>query len=169
MAVAAAFVLTAATLGLWPVHALVIDDMPAAQSVMVERVHPGQRLSLGFFHSVEHCWVWDHLAIGPDYAMVVVATEFAESRTGLPYAAFGEEIFERRDDHFQIRNMARPVPEIHQWVHARYENTLRIDGGRDIPLASLAGNTLLHLRIVELPAVRWLWLETKLYWQDRSF
>ncbi|MCB2149256.1 MAG: DUF1850 domain-containing protein, partial [Deltaproteobacteria bacterium] len=137
--------------------------------VFVQRVLPGHRLALGFLHSVEKCRVWDHLAIDPEYDMVVVATEFAESRTGLPYAAFGEEIFERRVDHFRISNMHRRVPEIYQWVDASYENTLRINGHRDIPLASLADQTLLHIRVVKIPAVQWAWLNAKLYWQHRSF
>jgi hypothetical protein len=99
----------------------------------------------------------------------VVATEFAESRTGLPYAAFGEEVFERRADHFLISNMHRRVPEIYQWVNARYENTLRINGHRDILLATLADQTLLHIYVVKITAARWAWLNAKLYWQHRSF
>jgi hypothetical protein len=161
--------IAAVALGAWPLHALMIEDMPAMRPVFVQRVYPGQRLSLGFLHSVEHCRIWDHLTIDPNYAMAVVATEFAESRTGLPYAAFGDEIFERRADHFQISNMRRPVPEIYQWVDARYENTLRIGKEQDILLASLAGRTLLHIRIVKMPVMRWAWLKTKLYWQHRSF
>ncbi|MFZ0241108.1 MAG: DUF1850 domain-containing protein [Desulfobacterales bacterium] len=146
----------------WPLHALLIETIPAGRPVFVERVQPGRRLSLGFLHSVENCRIWDHLAIGRAYEMVVVATEFSESRTGLPYAAFGAEVFERRGDGFMIRNMHRLVPEIYQWVDARYENTLRIDGGRDIALASLAGRTLLHIAVVEMPAVRYAWLKVNL-------
>lgn len=156
-------------IGAWPLHALLIEDMPGARPVFVQRVRPGQQLSLGFLHSVENCRVWDHLTIAPTYEMVVVATEFAESRTGLPYAAFGEEVFESRGDHFRIRNMQRPVPEIYQWVDARYENTLRLDGTPDIPLASLAGKTLLHIHIAKMPAARWIWLKMKLFWQHGSF
>lgn len=166
---AALFLAAVAALGTWPLHALLIEDVPGTREVLVERVHPGQRFSLGFLHSVENCRVWDHLTISPAYDMVVVATEFAESRTGLPYAAFGQEVFENRGDHFRIRNMHRLVPEIYQWVDARYENTLRLDGCPDIPLASLAGNTLLHMRIVEMSTARWGWLKAKLYWQHRSF
>ena len=160
--------LVAITLGAWPLHVLLIEDMQRPHTVFVQSLRPGDRLSIGFLHSVEHCRVWDHLTIGPDFDMVVTATEFAESRTGLPYAAFGQEVFERRGDHFQIGNMQRPVPEIYQWVDARYENTLRINGGEDIRLASLAGNTLLHMRIARMPVARWGWLKATLYWQHRS-
>jgi hypothetical protein len=166
---AALFLAAAAALGAWPLHALLIEDMCGTGPVLVQRVQPGWQFSLGFLHSVEKCRVWDHLAISPTYEMVVVSTEFAESRTGLPYAAFGQEVFENRGDHFRIHNMHRLVPEIYQWVDARYENTLCLDGRPDIALASLAGNTLLHLRIVKMSTARWGWLKAKLYWQHGSF
>jgi hypothetical protein len=160
--------LFAVALGGWPLHVFLIEDMQRPRAVFLQTVRPGHQMSIGFLHSVEHCRVWDHLTIGPHFEMVVTATEFAESRTGLPYAAFGDEIFERRGDHFQIRNMQRSVPEIYQWVDARYENTLRINGGEDIRLADLAGNTLLHMHIVSMPAAQWGWLKVKSYWQHRS-
>ena len=158
-----------AALGAWPFQVLLIEDMPREHPVFVQRVLPDHQLAIGFLHSVEHCWVWDHLTISSAYEMIVVATEFAESRTGLPYAAFGKEIFERRGDHFIIRNMHRPVPEIYQWVDARYKNTLRINGQGDIPLASLAGPTLLRIRVVKISTAQWAWLKAKQYWQHRSF
>lgn len=160
--------LIAIALGAWPLHVLRIDDMQHPRTVFLRPVRPGNQLSIGFLHSVEHCRVWDHLTISPDFEMVVTATEFAESRTGLPYAAFGEEVFERRGDHFRIGNMQRRIPEIYQWVDARYENTLRINGGEDIRLSSLSGNTLLHMTIASMPAARWGWLKAKLFWQHRS-
>jgi hypothetical protein len=162
------FLVTVA-LGAWPLPALLIEDAQKTRPVFVQRVLPGDQLALGFLHSVEKCRVWDHLSIGPEYDMVVVATEFAESRTGLPYAAFGDEVFERLPDHFRISNMHRRVPEIYQWVNDRYENTLRINGGPDISLASLAGKTLLHIRVVKMPVAQWVWLKAKLYWQHRNF
>jgi len=168
MILSAALLLVTVALGAWPLHTLLIEDMLKVRPVFVQRVLAGRRLALGFMHSVENCRIWDHLSIGPTYEMTVVATEFAESRTGLPYAAFGEEVFERRADHFQISNMHRPVPGIYQWVDARYENILRIGENRDIPLASLAGNTLLHIRVVKMPAAQWAWLKAKLYWQHGS-
>lgn len=167
--VSAAFLLVTVALGVWPLHTLLIDDMLNGGPVFVQPVLAGHRLALGFTHSVENCRIWDHLSIDPAYHMVVVATEFAESRTGLPYAAFGEEVFEHRGDHFQISNMHRPVPAIYQWVDARYDNTLRIGGNPDIPLASLAGKTLLHMRVVKMPAAQWAWLKAKLFWQHWSF
>jgi hypothetical protein len=167
--VSATLLLITVALGTWPRHALRIDDMLKGGPVFVQPVLAGHRLALGFTHSVENCRIWDHLSIGPTYDLVVVATEFAESRTGLPYAAFGEEVFEHRGDHFQISNMHRPIPAIYQWVDPLYDNTLRIGENRDISLASLAGKTLLHIRVVKMPAAQWAWLKAKLFWQHWSF
>ena len=153
----------------WHVHALLIHEIGKSSPVFTSLVRPGDRLSLGFLHSVENCRVWDHLQINKSFGMVVVGTEFAESRTGLPYAAFNGEVFERYQDHFCISNMNRPVPEIYQWVDTRYENTLIVDGKQEVHLAGLAGNSLLHIRIDKLTVLEWAWLKAKLCRQQWSF
>jgi hypothetical protein len=151
------------------VHLLLIEDVRGAHPVLVAKVKPGDRLAMGFLHSVEHCRVWDHLQIDKQYGLEVVATEFAESRTGLPYAAFEGEVFERRNDGFVISNMHRSIPEMYQWVDTTYENTLKINDKRVIALASLAGNTLLHIRIVKRTVLEWLVTEAGIFWSHKRF
>lgn len=151
-----------------PVHVLFIHDMEKSSPVFATLVKPGDSLSMGFIHSVENCRVWDHLRIDDDYGMVVVGTEFAESRTGLPYAAFKDEVFERREDHFFIGNMNRPIPGIYQWVDARYDNVLKLDGKQDVHLAGLAGNRLLHIHTGSLTLMGLAWLKAKLRWHHWS-
>jgi hypothetical protein len=164
-----ALVILLAVLASRPVRILLIENVQDDQPVFAQAVRPGDNLALGFMHSVEHCRVWDHLQVDTDCSLIVVATEFAESRTGLPYAAFGDEVFERRKDHFRISNMHRRVPEIYQWVEAKYENTLKINGGEVVHLASLAGNTLLHMRVVSMTLSQWGYLKAELCWRNRSF
>jgi len=130
-----------------PLHVLQIKALRGDTVLYVERAQPGFRFSLGFMHSVEHCPVWDHLKVDDDYRMVTYATEFWSSRTGLPYAAFGDETFRVEGDHFIIENMHRVIPAINQWVDARYDNTIRFGDGREIKLASLAGDALLGITI----------------------
>jgi hypothetical protein len=62
---AALFLAAVAVLGAWPLHVLLIEDVPGTRPVLVQRVQPGQQFSLGFLHSVEKCRVWDHLTISP--------------------------------------------------------------------------------------------------------
>ena len=161
-------VILAAAAALWPLHALVIENFRARKPVYVRLVSPGDTFSLGFMHSVEHCPVYDRLKIDADYAMVVVETVFPTSRTGLPYAAFGDEVFHRERNGFRITNMHRFVPEIFQWVNHRYDNTLQFGVEPPIRLDSLAGDTLLHLRIQKISVLSWGWLKARAYWHHRS-
>jgi len=135
------------TISLVPVHVFKIEALREGAVLYLERVTPGFRFSLGFMHSVEHCPVWDHIKIDDDYNMVTYATEFWSSRTGLPYAAFGNETFRAEGDHFIIENMHRIIPSINQWVNNKYDNKLRFGDGREFKLASLAGDTLLRMTI----------------------
>jgi hypothetical protein len=164
----AAGLILAGALGLQPVHALVASDYRSARPVLVHRVAPGDTIALGFLHSVEQCWVLDRLRVDGDFSMVVVETEFASSRTGLPYAAFGQERYQREGDRFRIRNMHRRVPEIFQWVAGPYRNTLQINDNPQIRLSTLAGDTLLHIRIRKMSALSWSWLKARSYWHHRS-
>ncbi len=144
------------------VHLLLIEDVQHDRPVFAVRVIPGDMISMGFLHSVENCYIWDHLQIDEQYELIVVTTEFAESRTGLPYAAFEGETFERLKDGFRISNMHRRVPEINQWVDTKYENKMKINGDKVISLASLAGNTLLHIHVANLTLMEWVLMEVRL-------
>lgn len=130
-----------------PVHVFQIEALPEQSVLYLTRVTPGFRFALGYTHSVEGCPVWDYLRVDEQYTMITYKTEFWSSRTGLPYAAFGNEIFRAEGDHFVIENMHRPVPAIEQWVDSRYDNTIRFTDGREYKLAALAGNRLLRMSI----------------------
>jgi hypothetical protein len=144
---AAGLIVVLAALGARPVHLLEIRAVREERVVYVQSVQPGFRFALGFIHSVEKSPVRDFLRIDDDYRMVVYKTAFRTSRTGLPYAAFGEEVFAREGDHFTISNMHRVIPEIYQWVGAEHGNTLTIGESGDIALAGLAGDTLLRIGV----------------------
>lgn len=145
------------------IHLLLIEDVRRERPVFAARIKPGDQISMGFLHSVENCHVWDHLTVDAQYELVVVSTDFSESRTGLPYAAFEGEIFERWKDGFRISNMNRPVPEIYQWVDAKYENTMTLNDDKVISLASLAGNTLLHVHVSRVNLPEWILIKARLF------
>ena len=164
----AALLILVAVSGSIPMRILLIDDARSARPALAIKVRTGDKVTLSFLHSVEHCRIRDHLQIDDAGGLVLVATEFAESRTGLPYAAFDDEVFERRGDHFRISNMHRSIPEIYQWVNAEYENTFTFNTEPAVDLASLAGDTLLHIHITRLTLSQWVWLKARLLWQHRS-
>jgi len=146
-----------------PRHALQITAGHNGPIVFIRLVHPYDTLSLGFIHSVEHCPVRDHIMIDDRYRLVTYATEYWSSRTGLPYAAFGNEHFSVVGDHFRISNMHRVIPAIYQWVDTQYRNVLQFGDGTEIALASLAGNTLLEIKLVTVLLYRYLLIQGQLF------
>ena len=144
-----------------PLHVFQIKALRKETVLYLEKVKPGFRFSLGSIHSVEHCPVWDYLKVDDDYNMVTYATAFWSSRTGLPYAAFGNETFRAEGDHFIIENMHRVIPAVNQWVDARYDNTIKFEDGREFKLASLAGNTLLAMTIERMRLGHYLYHKVK--------
>jgi len=145
--IAACLLVALLVLGLYPVHALEIRALREDRSLFLRAVRPGFQFALGFIHSVEHCPVWDYLQVDAQYRMVLYKTAFWSSRTGQPYAAFGDEVFAVEGDHFAISNMHRVIPVLQLWVGQNYRNTMKVDGAQDIDLAALAGDTLLVLDV----------------------
>lgn len=133
--------------GLLSFHVLEIRAYRENQTVLICKVYPGFRFTLGFVHSVEQCPVLDYLQIDDQFRMVLYKTAFWSSRTGLPYAAFGDEIFAIEGDHFTISNMHRVIPSLQQWVEKKYQNTLTFNGSQPIDLSALAGDTLLSIAV----------------------
>ncbi len=138
---------TALVFGFLSFHVLEIRAFRENQTVLIRRVYPGFRFTLGFIHSVEQCPVLDYLQIDGQYRMILYKTAFWSSRTGLPYAAFGDEKFMVEGDHFAISNMHRVIPDLQQWVEKKYQNTLTFNESKPIDLPALAGDTLLSIAV----------------------
>lgn len=98
----------------------------------------------------------DYLHVDEQYRMVLYKTAFWSSRTGLPYAAFGDEVFAAEGDHFTISNMHRVIPGLHQWVEKKYNNTMTFDETQSIDLATLAGDTLLSIDVKRMKLWRYV-------------
>ena len=139
----AALVLVA---GLFPVHVLQIEAPRKDRVVFVRSLQPGDRFSLMYRHSFEHCQVWDYFRIDGQYRLILDETVFGSSYAGLPSVLGDGERFTRGATASRISNMRRFCPAVEIWVNRRYENTLEF-GGRKIRLPELAGDTLLRLRI----------------------
>jgi hypothetical protein len=147
-------------LGLFSVHVLEIRAERENRTVFIRTVQPGFHFKLGFTHSVEQCPVMDYLKVDEKYRMVLYKTAFWSSRTGLPYAAFGDEVFRAEGDHFTISNMHRVIPGLHQWVEKKYHNSLTFGEAQSIDLATLAGDTLLCIDVKRMKL--WMYVAKKL-------
>jgi len=160
-ALAALFILFVAVAALAPLHVFSIETPRNGKLLYLRTVRPGDRFTLSFIHSVEHCPVRDHIRIDSGYRMVTYATEFWSSRTGLPYAPFGGETFTAEGDHFRIGNMNRVIPEIYQWVDKRYVNRLVFGDGKEIALPDLAGDTLLKMSVIRIRLAQYAGMKLK--------
>ena len=161
-ALAALFVLfLVAAAALAPLHVFSIETPRSGRLLYLRTVSPGDRFTLSFIHSVELCPVRDHIRIDSGYRMITYATEFRTSRTGLPYAPFGDETFTDEGDHFRIGNMNRVIPEIYQWVDRRYDNRLVFGDGTEIALPDLAGDTLLKMSVTRVRLAQYVGMKLK--------
>lgn len=153
----AAFVLGA---GLYPVSILQIEERRRERTVFVALLPPGAGLSLGYRHSVELSPVWDHFRIDKTQGLILTETVFSSSNTGLPAILAQGERLTRGPEAFRIAGMHRILPAVEIWVDRRYGNTLAL-AGREIPLADLAGDTLLRLQVRRVMLAQWACRKTQ--------
>jgi len=142
--------------GWWPLHVLKIEAIREERTVHVRAVHPGDRLTIGFVHSVEKCPVQDHFMIDGTYRMVLRETTFASSNTGLPYSLGPNETLVNEGTQFRIGNRRIFLQAIDLWVHDKYGNFIRFKDEEELRLSGLAGNTLLRVSVVKAAAARYL-------------
>ena len=161
-ALAALLSLFVAVAALAPLDVFSIETPRNGRLLYLRTVSPGDQFTLSFIHSVEGCPVRDHIRIDSGYRMVTTATEFWSSRTGLPYAPFGDETFTAEGDHFRIGNMNRVIPEIYQWVDKRYANLLVFGDEKEIALPDLAGDTLLKMSVTRVRLAQYAGMKLKL-------
>lgn len=136
--------------GLVPVHILEIRDTRRDQAVFMQRVSPGESFSLEFIHSVEKSLVTDFFRLNDDYGIVLYETAFRSLNTGLPATLSEGERLSRTEQGYRLSIPDRILPDIQIWVDSRYAGALTI-GARRIPLADLAGNTLLQFKVRKAP------------------
>jgi len=136
--------------GLVPVHILEIRDVRRDQAVFMQRVSPGESFSLTFIHSVEKSPVADFFRLDDDYRIVLYETAFRSLNTGLPATLSKGERLSRTAQGYRLSIPDRVIPDIRLWVDRQYAGALTI-GARRIPLADLAGNTLLQFKVRKAP------------------
>jgi hypothetical protein len=163
----AAALAMASVLALQPVHALQISAVKRDRVVYLQRVFPGEQFSTGYVHSVELSPVREFYRLDQDYRMILTQTTFRSSNVGLPYAAFGREIFHTEADGFRITNMHRVIPRLLIWADRSYQNRLQLKD-QDLALYDFAGNTLIEVQIETLCLSRYLtgkamvWMERRM-------
>ena len=159
-----AAVLIVAAAALIHVHALKIQMVRKNKVVYLHKIVAGDRFSTSYVHSVELSPVQEYYGVDYDYRMVLGETTFRSSNVGLPYAAFGAEVFHMEKDGFRISNMHRIIPQLLIWADRRYDNRLQFRD-HDIALYGFEGDGLIQVGIENLRLGRFV-MEKAMVWTE---
>jgi hypothetical protein len=135
------------------VHVMIAASVKEKKVIFSHMVRPGDRFSTGYVHSVELSPVWEYFQVDDRFRIVLYETTFCSSNVGLPYAAFGQEVFHTEADKFRISNMHRVIPELLIWANKKYENQLEFRGVF-MALYGVEGNALIRVRITRMPLIK---------------
>jgi|SRR5665648_513250 len=130
-----------------PIHTLDLKSFPDKEIVFSQRVLPGDEYTLKYTHSVALTPVWEMFRINKKYQIILFETDFLDSGAGLPYAAFGKEIFVIEDNKFKIKNMNRIIYTPFYYRIGAIREDIFYFKGEEINLSSLVGDRLLTLEI----------------------
>ncbi|MCS7173588.1 MAG: hypothetical protein N0A24_09470 [Armatimonadetes bacterium] len=141
------------TLALWPVPALLVQDLDEPGVVGIFPLRPGEILSLRYRHSRYGGWVWEHFQAGAN-GLVLTGLE-AEQEAALEYYGLPQRI-RYRAGRAAIEGLRVSVGEVVVRATSLGERTLVV-GGRAIPLAAGREGHRIQLRVVSLPRLRLAW------------
>lgn len=135
------------------VHVLMAESVKKEKVLFAHIVRPGDKFSTGYIHSVELSPVREFFHIDERFRIVLYETTFRSSNVGLPYAAFGQEVFHTEADKFRITNMHRILPELLIWANKKYENNLEFRGVF-MALYGVEDDDLIRVHLTDMPLIK---------------
>jgi len=130
-----------------PIYSLELRSFSDGEIIFKQKIHPEDKFTLKYTHSVALTPVWEIFIIDKDYQIVLIETDFLDHGAGLPYTTFENEIFVEEEGRFKIENMHRTMPNpIYYRIGADRENIFYFKG-KEINLSLLVGDRLLTLEI----------------------
>ena len=122
--------------------------------VFQKNISPGQCIALSYSHSVAQTPVWEYFEINKEGKLILTETHFYDHGAGLPYTAFGEEIFVCEDHKFKIKNMHRDIrlPLYYRIYHDR--GNIFIFDNQKIELSDVIGDALLIIDIYQQNTIK---------------
>jgi hypothetical protein len=126
------------------------------QTVVCQRVQPGDTFELAFRHSIALSDVRDVFSLDSNHRMVLAETRFQGQGAGIPYNLSDGEKLHREGDWFRITGMRRVVPEIFWRVQAQWHNRFRFAGNPEIDLSAKLGDALIRIQTRKITAAAWL-------------
>jgi len=130
-----------------PIYTLDLKSFPDKEIVFSKRVLPGDEYTLKYTHSVALTPVWEMFRINKKYQIILIETDFLDHGAGLPYAAFGKEIFVEEDSKFKIKNMNRIIHTPFYYRIGAIREDIFYFKYKEINLSSLLGDKLLTIEI----------------------
>jgi hypothetical protein len=132
---------------------LVIKTFPEEKIIFQKRISSEKKFALVYIHSVAQTPVWEFFKIDNEGNLILYETHFHDHGAGLPYAAFGEEVFVREENRFKIKNMHREVElPLYYRIYEDRGNVFIFES-QEINLSENIGDALLTLDIQRLSAI----------------
>jgi len=130
------------------IYTLELRSFSDEELIFQRKVQVGDKFTLKYTHSVALTPVWEIFIIDDNYQVKLIETDFLDHGAGLPYAAFGEEIFLNEKGRFRIINMSRIIDTpFYYRIGAIRENIFYFKDEEELDLSTLVGDTLLTLDI----------------------
>lgn len=128
-------------------YIITVKTMPEETVVFENRISPGQKIGLAYVHSVAQTPVWEFFGIDKSGNLILLETHFYDHGAGLPYAAFGEELFVSEDHMFKIKNMNKEIDlPLYYRIYQDRGNILQFKN-HEIRLSDTIGNALLAIDV----------------------
>lgn len=131
-------------------YVLTIKKIPEDEIIFQEKIFPGKQFILIYTHSVAQTPVWEFFEIDSEGQLILTETHFYDHGAGLPYAAFGNEIFVSEDGKFKIKNMFRKIETPLYYRVYQDRGNIFIFEDQKINLSGTIGNGLLTIDILRL-------------------
>lgn len=126
---------------------LIVKTFPDEKIVFQNKITTDEVFALGYIHSVAQTPVWEFFKIDNNGKMVLIETHFYDHGAGLPYAAFGDEIFINEKNKFIIKNMQREIMLPLYYRIYRDRGNILLYKDQEINLSDIVGDRLLIIDI----------------------
>ena len=131
-------------------HLLNVKECSDEKFFFQQIISPGNKFGLKYIHSVAQTPVWEFFEMTKDGGLILTETHFFDHGAGLPYAAFGNEIFISEDDKFKIKNMSRRISLPLYYRIGKIRENHFIYKNQDINLSKRLGDAVIIITIVQL-------------------
>ncbi len=130
-------------------YILIIKIFPEGKVFFQEAISQTKIFTFIYTHSVAQTPVWEFFKIDDQGKMILIETHFHDHGAGLPYAAFGEEVFMSEENRFKIKNMSREINLPLYYRVYKDRGNIFIIGKKEFNLSDDIGDSLLEINVLK--------------------